>query len=331
MPLLTPPPSKPQRGVRATFNLLLDGFIAWLVDTFYNELLALVAGLNSLAMGGAYAIPFAFDTGTAAGDPGAGEIRLNNSSHALVTAVYISTTSQLGKVVAAYLDSMNTSTSAVKGQIKLTSQTDQNKYLVLGITGEDTSQTFYRSFTVQFISSTNPTWTAGEALLLGFTRTGDKGDIGLTGPINTYPIIWARDEKTSGTGAGVAASGWQTRALGASKKNTISGASLASNQVTLPAGTYRYRGHAPSNGNGAHQAALYNVTDAAYASLGTSMAATTTSGIQTLSHLIGEITIAASKVFELRQYNTNSGNSLGSPAATGQVEVYAEIIFEKVA
>src|SRR6056300_219994 len=57
-----------------------------------------------------------------------------------------------------------------------------------------------------------------------------------------------RNEQTSGTsGAALTASSWTTHNVNTSSYNNISGASLASKQITLPAGTYKLSGWGGAN------------------------------------------------------------------------------------
>jgi len=111
--------------------------------------------------------------------------------------------------------------------------------------------------------------------------------------------------------------------------NTIIGASLASNQITLPAGTYRVRGSAPAYAVDESRISLYNVSDAVAVVLGTSENSITS--LATRSHLAGRFTIAEPKVFELRHYvgTTVATYGLGVPINFGGVEVYSEIEFLK--
>jgi hypothetical protein len=108
---------------------------------------------------------------------------------------------------------------------------------------------------------------------------------------------------------------------------------VSSNQITLPAGTYRVSFAAPAYNVAGHQAYLYNVTDAATAISG-STAYASGSSVQTESGVRGtEIVLTASKVFELRHWTTTNtaGSGLGLMASSGQGEVYAQVFIEKVA
>lgn len=138
------------------------------------------------------------------------------------------------------------------------------------------------------------------------------------------PIIIVRCERTSGTGDGTPGANPNTRVLNATQKNTISGASLASNQVTLPAGTYEIIARAPiyAGGDG-HQAYLYNITDSADAILGT--VGRSGNGVGNFSHsfIEGQITISAAKVFEVRHVvESGGGDALGAGYNSGKTNIY---------
>jgi hypothetical protein len=146
-----------------------------------------------------------------------------------------------------------------------------------------------------------------------------------------------RDEKASGTdGGSTTAATTTTRTLNTVSANTISGASLASNQVTLPAGTYRVCARAPICGANLNKASWYNVTDSAVVAYGTSDngAGNSTSDIVTTWTTMNcRFTITAAKVFELRHYTQQTKSTTGFGDAvglSGAVEVYSvvEIIKE---
>lgn len=135
-----------------------------------------------------------------------------------------------------------------------------------------------------------------------------------------------------GTDAGNTSAGVNQRPLNTVVANTISGASLSSNQITLPAGTYRLRAVAEAWHCNGSKLALYNVTDAAYVAQGISI-----NGENTLSDLMAwqismnaRFTLAGTKVLELRQYSeiaTTAG--FGKAANSMGVEVYASVEINK--
>lgn len=142
-----------------------------------------------------------------------------------------------------------------------------------------------------------------------------------------------RDEKTAGTAGGASIAGNQTRNLNTVSANTITGASLASNQVTLPAGTYRVRASAPA-GVGAHRAYLFNVTDGVNQVIGTTengLTGVPTDPPYSRSWVEGRFTIAAAKVFELRHFTgeARATDGLGVGCSDTRVEVYSSAEFIK--
>lgn len=142
------------------------------------------------------------------------------------------------------------------------------------------------------------------------------------------------DEKAQNTSGGSSIAGVQTRALNTVRANTIPGASLAANQVTLPAGTYRIRGSAPSMGSDQTRAYLYNVTDAATAILGTSEHGSAgAEALTTRSFIDGRITIASQKTFDLRQFTDRAVSTfgLGGLVNNGGNEVYSLLEITKEA
>lgn len=151
----------------------------------------------------------------------------------------------------------------------------------------------------------------------------------------TNQVLIVRDEKASGTnGGGSTATTAMTRDLNTVAKNTITGASLASDQITLTAGTYSIRASAPAFVN--HQARLYNVTDAANTIIGTTENANPAAEVDPTharSFVIGEFTIAGTKVFELRDWTleTRATNGLGAALGSGAVEVYSEVEIRRIA
>lgn len=147
-------------------------------------------------------------------------------------------------------------------------------------------------------------------------------------------LLHVRDEKAANTASGSSSGGaWNTRALNTAVINKISGASLSSNQVTLPAGKYVIAGAAPVGESGKHRLAFFNVTDAAYEVVGMCASGETTGGDHSVAHITGAFTIAAGKVFELRHYITSGTATDGLGKAlnvAGLVEVYADLQIWKV-
>ena len=142
-----------------------------------------------------------------------------------------------------------------------------------------------------------------------------------------------REEQASGTNAGgFTAGSYVTRVLNTTVVNGISGASLASNQITLPAGTYEVTAYVPAQEVNSHKALLYNVTDAANTTIGTTTYCGNAYGASSYSVINARFTIAASKVFEIRHRcsTTRTVYGLGYATTFGDNEVYTTISIRKL-
>lgn len=137
-----------------------------------------------------------------------------------------------------------------------------------------------------------------------------------------------QDQKSSGTAGGTFTTGaWRTRDLNTEVADTGNNGSVASNQITLAAGTYRALAHLGGYYCDQHQGRLYNITDSALLLLGTSgYSPSNGSGWVTHSFITGRFTIAGSKVLEVQHQSarTQATNGLGVPNSFG-TEVYTTL------
>ena len=152
----------------------------------------------------------------------------------------------------------------------------------------------------------------------------------LTGRLSVTQVLHVRDEKAQNTEGGTFTSGaWRVRDLNASKTNTITGASLASNQITLPAGTYWVDASAPAFAVDRNQLRLQNTTGAATLLTGsTEFAGSATQR----AFLQGLFTLTATSVLELqhRAAGTAATNGFGVKANL-TTEVYSDVVIWKTA
>jgi hypothetical protein len=139
---------------------------------------AAIANLNTIAAGGAYAIPYVFDSTTADADPTAGLLRLSSATQNASTVMRLDLLGAGGIDWTSVLDTFDASSSAVKGQLRLAKMGDATKFLTFNVTAR-AAPTGYRNMTVVNTggSSASP-FIAGDAVMLFFTRTGDMGVAG---------------------------------------------------------------------------------------------------------------------------------------------------------
>ena len=146
-------------------------------------------------------------------------------------------------------------------------------------------------------------------------------------------LLHVRDEKSDNTDAGTFTVGdWRTRDLNTVKTNEIAGASLASNQITLPAGTYFIRARAPAFIVGSNVAKLRDITGATDLIIG-SVARSGGSGDSAPDSVIwGRFTLSVQSDLEIqhRGQATRSTDGFGNAVGVGVVEVYTEVDIRKI-
>lgn len=181
-----------------------------------------------------------------------------------------------------------------------------------------------------------------------FVRTGQGYDQYVTngaGLIVAYPsnaaarveilgqYMHVRDSKPPGTMGGTfTGANWRTRDLNEIVYNTIPGATLAANQVTLPPGTYDIVGEAPAGGVDTHRVALF--ADSVIIALGTSEGAGAGEMVTTRSRVETTATAAEPVVLELRHHCASTRAEYGfgfASSITGANEVYSELVIRRIA
>jgi len=144
------------------------------------------------------------------------------------------------------------------------------------------------------------------------------------------PVVYVRDEQTSGTGGGTCSTSWITRTLNTTVINDLAGASLGSNRITLPAGTYWIQWSTPAWQTAGHRSKVRNITAAT--DLGFSESAYSWSGGYAVDHSYArgaaKFTLAASSALEIQQNCAAAGptgTGMGYPASRGIAEIYTQV------
>jgi hypothetical protein len=146
--------------------------------------------------GGGLTIRYTFDTATADADPGSGKLRLDNATQNTSTTIRADLQDVSAVSWTAALDTIDDSSSTVKGQIRLFNPLDLSKWLLFDVTAVATpGGGGYRNIAVTIADSSgaNP-FANGDSLVLAFSRTGDKGTTGAagaTGPTGVTGITGA--------------------------------------------------------------------------------------------------------------------------------------------
>jgi hypothetical protein len=160
---------------------------------------------------------------------------------------------------------------------------------------------------------------------------GDGGSA--TGPfIKREDYVLVRDKKAQNTNGGTHTQGdWRTRDLNEEVVDTGNICTLSSNQVTLPAGTYRCHIVVPSwNSSGGRMAArLRNVTSSATLITGTAAYA---GGLTVYIFIDGRFTLSVSTTLEVQHYTDTTQADTGFGLACNITdEIYTTAEFWKEA
>jgi len=154
------------------------------------------------------------------------------------------------------------------------------------------------------------------------------------GPSTSISTAIFNETQASGTNGGSSvATTFTKRVLNTTVVNNITGCSIASSVITLPAGSYVVNASAPCYESNLFKIRLQNTTDSTTAALGTSEY-DGSSAVQTRGILSGFFTIAGNKNFELQHYVSTARANLGfgNPTSIASVsEVYTTIQIDKVA
>ena len=125
-----------------------------------------------------------------------------------------------------------------------------------------------------------------------------------------------------GSQGGTLTSGaWEARLLNTEEHDDAGIAALASNQVTLPAGTYEFDADAIFYQTGLSQLRLYDTTGAAILGLGLEIQAFASGDEQLMARVSGKFTIGVESVIELqsRVQVTNTADGGGNSASFGGI------------
>lgn len=148
------------------------------------------------------------------------------------------------------------------------------------------------------------------------------------------PYVKLTETQAANTQGGTFTSGaWRTRTLNTEDSDVDAVCSLAANQFTLTAGTYRIQASAPAFFTNPHQAKLRNATAASDILIGTSeTSGATGNGATTRSFVTGQFTVAAAQALEIQhQANTTKAtDGFGAACNFGVSEIYTVVELWKV-
>lgn len=151
--------------------------------------------------------------------------------------------------------------------------------------------------------------------------------------VPSIPMVVVADEKTSGTNGGTFTAGaWRTRDLNTLIVNDDTTASLSSNQVTLPAGTYECWISASAFDVNAHMIRLQDITGTATIATGSAeFARNGDAGSMTRSFVYSKFTLSVSSALEVQHRSSGTKATNGFGVASGfETNTYTTATFRKV-
>lgn len=152
----------------------------------------------------------------------------------------------------------------------------------------------------------------------GVPLTHEELDANFAACMGLHNFMHVQDKKAVGVNGGTFTSGaWRTRELNTVVLNAIQGAALASNLVTLPAGSYYAEASAPALQAGWHAIDLYNVTNTARLILcSQAYDGNANYYAQTRSFLSGSFVLGSQSNIQLRHWGTTTVTNSGFGGAT---------------
>lgn len=132
------------------------------------------------ANGTSFGLRYEYSGTTSSGDPGSGLLRFNNADLALATLLFISETDKDTNGLAAWLATLDDSTSTIRGFLHVRHKTNPAIFSVFTISGVITDNGTWDTFTVANVVK-NGTLAQPDEVVINFIPKGDKGDTGATG------------------------------------------------------------------------------------------------------------------------------------------------------
>lgn len=130
---------------------------------------------------GGVTFDYTWNSQTTLADPGIGNVSVNNSTYASANVLLIDDRDDNFTLLVPFLQTIDDSTSPIKGHVKITSKTNVDQFILFAINSL-TDENGYFNVSVSYISgSVSGTWSNGEDVTITFARTGDIGPVGPQG------------------------------------------------------------------------------------------------------------------------------------------------------
>lgn len=190
-------------GSRADWNIYVSGEVGQAGTLEIGTVTALAPGATptvtnagtpsaanlslGLPVGKPSGLAFTWSTATTNDDPGTGRLKLNSTSFAAATKIYISETDADGRPVAALIATWDDSTSAVKTRLRIFDPVTPTNFAIYAINGLNVDNGGWDTLSVARIDH-GGTLTNSMRVYVEADTTGDKGDGGSPGTAATIAI-----------------------------------------------------------------------------------------------------------------------------------------------
>ena len=124
---------------------------------------------------------YTFETDTYEDIVPAGYIRLDNTDATLATVIAIADTDRFNTNIAAFIQTVDDSTSDIKGYVKLTEEGNLANFITFAITSEHYIHDDHFHIPVSYVSGALATSLSNVNYIVSFIVSGDKGDRGVAG------------------------------------------------------------------------------------------------------------------------------------------------------
>ena len=135
-------------------------------------------------------------TNTTDSDPGSTNLKLNNTI-ATATKLFINVNDINSVNIQAYLETIDDSTSTIKGHFRVEQSGNSNNFAYYAINGAHTLSGSYYKVPIVYLTGSVTSWTNGQDVNITFVRTGDAGDPGLGGTIANWGSFWDTTNQTA--------------------------------------------------------------------------------------------------------------------------------------
>jgi len=139
---------------------------------------------------GGASFSYYFLTDVANTDPGTGNLKLNSSTYSAANKLYISIYDYNGTDIQSFLETIDDSTSAIKGTFKISELSNPANFIYYSIIGSHTFNTTWYSVPTAYVGGSVTSIVDGTHVVITFSINGDigsTGPTGYTGPASTTP------------------------------------------------------------------------------------------------------------------------------------------------